>query len=368
MNAARTPFLASLVVVIGGTVQAGDGKKPERPTAEIAFSLRTWEGEYFSKDISGGVQSTPSLGAIYTIGADGKGLKEIVPPGQGVDFPSFDATGTLIYFQARTSGRHQIYRCKLDGSGVTSLTAGDRLGKEWKDAYGYHLSPKGKMAYTVHDGRSGRVAFAGADGSEPKLVAPELGYIYMAAIDPAGDRVVFSGPAAGYRLKLANLADGKLLDLTPNHPESFVPRFTPDGKTIVFFRRDGDVYSVGADGKDLRRLTKGNRYVEFRLSANDRHGSSDGPDISRDGRRIAYIAVKEGVPNVHTMNLDGSDQRQITFCKSPCGRVRWDADGTRLGFVSFDGTLPQLFVVDAKGGEPRQLTKLKGAVYFLDWK
>jgi len=87
----------------------------------------------------------------------------------------------------------------------------------------------------VHNGSSGRVVVANPDGSDPRFVAPKLGYLYMAALSPTGDRVVFSGPAAGYRLKLVNLPDGDPIDLTPNHPESFVPRFTSDGKTIVFF-------------------------------------------------------------------------------------------------------------------------------------
>src|SRR5262249_23320319 len=103
---------------------------------------------------------------------------------------------------------------------------------------------------------------------------------------------VCSGPATGYRLVLVKLPNGKPITLTPNHPESFVSRFTPDGRTIVFFRRDGDVYSIAADGTTLRRLTRGNAYVEFKLSDKDQHGSSDGPDISPDGKRIAYLTVK----------------------------------------------------------------------------
>src|SRR5262249_31926943 len=87
--------------------------------------------------------------------------------------------------------------------------------------------------------------------------------------------------ACGYRLLLASWSGGMAMELTPQHPECFVPQFTPDGKTIVFVRRDGDVYSVNVDGSNLRRLTEGNRYVEFKLSAQDRHGSTDGPHVSR---------------------------------------------------------------------------------------
>ena len=237
-----------------------------------------------------------------------------------------------------------------------------------KDSFGYALSADGsKMVITVHDGQSGRVMAANADGSAPQFVAPHLGYIYMARLSPGNDRVVFSGPARGYRLLSAALPDGKPTELTPDHPECFVPQFTPDGKTVVFIRRDGDVYRVDADGKHFKRLTEGNQYVEFKLSPKDRHGSTDGPDIAPDGKRIAFVARKDGVPNVFVMDLDGGNRRQITARNTACGRVRWSPDGTQLAFVSFEGKYPQLFVVPATGGEPRQLTKLDGAVYYVNW-
>jgi Tol biopolymer transport system component len=223
------------------------------------------------------------------------------------------------------------------------------------------------MAFTAHDGSSGRVVVADADGSSPALVAPGLGYTYMARLGPKNDRVVFSGPARGYRLLLAALPDGKPVELTPDHPECFVPQFTADGKTIVFVRRDGDVYRVGADGTGLRRLTEGNKYVEFRLSPKDRHGSTDGPDLSPDGKRVAFVALKDGVPNVFVVGINGRDRRQVTARHTPCGRVKWSPDGRSLAFVSFEGKYPQLLVVPADAGEPRQLTKLDGGVNFAHW-
>ncbi len=362
----------SILCILGTVAIQGSPEKEAKaplPEGEIYFSVRIFEGVYQSKDVPGGVESTPFEGAIHSVGADGKNLKKIFALGKKCDFPVFSPDGRWLYFQANTTGSYQIYRCRPDGADVTNISPGDRLGKEWNQAYGAALAADGrKMVYTVHNGASGRVVVADADGSNPRFVAPQLGYIYMACLSPDGDRVVFSGPAAGYRLKLVQLPDGKPIDLTPQHPDSYVPRFTPDGKTIIFFRRDGDVYSVGADGAQMRRLTEGNRYVEFRLSPLDRHGSSDPPDLSPDGKHIAYIAVKKGVPNGCTMDVDGKNQKQITFRKTPCGRVRWSPDGRWLAFVSFEESLPQLFVVAAAGGEPRRLTNLKGAVCYLQWR
>jgi WD40 repeat protein len=238
-----------------------------------------------------------------------------------------------------------------------------------KDAFGYALSAdESKMVFTVHDGKTGRVVIADADGMSPRYVAPQLGYIYMARLSPKNDQVVCSGPAKGYRLLLAALPDGKPLELTPNHPDCFVPQFTADGKTVIFIRRDGDVYRVDADGTNFKRLTEGNSYVEFKLSPKDQHGSTDGPDVSPDGKQIAFIARSDGVPNVFVVDIDGANRRQVTSRASSCGRVRWSPDGKQLAFVSFEGKYPQLFTVSAAGGDVRQLTKLDGAVYFLNWK
>jgi Tol biopolymer transport system component len=343
----------------------------------LVFSVRTWEGDYASRDVPGGVESTPTLGAIFTIHADGTCLKRLVPPGPGTDYPAVSHDGKWVYYQSGSRGKTQVYRSRWDGTGAVSLTPPEGLTRQLKgagrfdvkEAFGYVLSADGtKMVFTVHDGASGRVVIADADGSSPAFVAPGLGYTYMARLSPTNDRVVFSGPARGYRLLIAALPDGKPVELTPDHPECFVPQFTPDGKTVVFLRRDGDLYRVGADGKNFKRLTEGNKYVEFKLSPKDQHGSTDGPDVSPNGKEIAFVAVKDGVPNVFVMDIDGADRRQITNRKSPCGRVKWSPDGKFLSFVSFEGKYPQLFVVPAAGGDATQLTRLEGGVNFANWK
>jgi Tol biopolymer transport system component len=334
----------------------------------IAFAVRRWEGEYQSRDVPGGVETTPVVGSIHVVGLDGSGPRKIVELGRDSNAPEFSPDGRWLYFQSNASGTFRIYRCRPDGSGLAPIISPEAVGTRWKSVFGLAVAGDGRLIFTVHDGQAGHVAIADADGSRPTVLAPDAGYLYMAALSPTGDTVVCSGPAGGYRLQRIRLWDETPILLTPDHPESFCPQFTPDGKTIVFFRRDGDFYRVDVDGRNLRRLTVGAHHVEFRLSARDRHGSSDAPQISPDGRRIAYIAERDGVPNVHVMNLDGSNQRPLTARKSPCARVRWSPDGRRIAFVSFEGKYSQLFVIPADGGTPRQLTKVDGAVYFVCWQ
>jgi hypothetical protein len=131
-------FVLALIIgwlIFESRFQDGSREKdPARASSEIVFSVLTWKGEYFSKDIPGGVQTTPTLGAIYTISAEGGDPKTVVPSDKGVDFPSYSPDGRWIYFQSRATGQSAIYRCQPDGTGVTMLTSrglpGNAVGHE----------------------------------------------------------------------------------------------------------------------------------------------------------------------------------------------------------------------------------------------
>lgn len=363
-------FSALLIVILVGETRAD---ADESSTDQLVFSVRTWSGDYASRDIPGGVESTPvDSAAIYTIRADGSGLTRVAAPGKNADAPMFTPDGKWIYFQSNATGVNCGYRVSSTGQPDEKPEIAfdaSRLGPEWSQAYGFSFSRDGSRVLFSAGGKDGaRIALANIDGSMSRLVAPKLGYLYMTALTPAGDAVACSGPASGYRLRLIRLSDNSVIDLTPGHPDSYAPQFTPDGRTIVFVRRDGDVYRVDADGTNLRRLTEGNRYVEFRLSPQDKHGSTDAPQISPDGRKIGYIALREGIPSVCTMNLDGTDAKAIVTRPVACGRFRWSPDGSRVAFVSFVGKYPQLFVADADGQNVKQITTLDAAVGFPQWK
>jgi Tol biopolymer transport system component len=365
-------YVASLLAILAmpSTVCADDDT--------LVFTVKRWKGEYESNDM----KATPSTEAIWSIRADGSELKELASmDGAVCAAPGYSPDGKWLYFQSNASGAYQLYRCKADGTQREQLTSPGRPGCPCKSAYGVQVTSTGQLlCAAITDSPSPCVAVISPDGARVKLVAPHLGYLYMSAMSPRGDTVVVSGPASGYRLWLLKLPDAyrtddsrltkPSVDLAPDQPESFAPRFTPDGRTITYLRRDGDLYRVQADGSGRRQLTNGNGYCEFHLSPKDRHGSTDGYDLSTDGKRIAYVAIREGVPNVCVINIDGSGAKQLTFRKTPCARVRWNPDGSRIAFVSFEqGKYPQLFVISAAGGQPRKLTQMEGAVYSIGpWK
>ena len=100
-----------------------------------------------------------------------------------------------------------------------------------------------------------------------------------------------------------------------SHYDNF-PQWSPKGDLIMFTsNRDGDfeLYTIGSDGTQLRRLT--------RVPGNDAHSawSADGQWIVFSSARMGFkdeMALYEGVPQpygeIFAMRADGSDVRQLT--------------------------------------------------------
>lgn len=340
------------------------------PSGAIAFSIKQWNGDYVTSD-SDVSNNTPCSGGIWTADLRSGEVRKLVDVGGMTANPVFSRDGHWLYFQSNGTGTYEIYRCKPDGSEVQNLT-GPRNAKREFESYGFSISTDGsKILHTIHNGTVAKTAIMNADGSDRHPIdVPGVEYFYMGALSPDSQSMVFANVATDYSLMLAELASGKsrLLDKGSPNVRCIVPQFTSDGDHILYLKTDGDVYSIGADGSRLKQLTHGNRYNTFYLSSTDGHGSSDPPSLSPDNKHVAFIGRQEGVPQVFTMNLEGSDRRQITFRASACGRVKWSPDGRQLAFVSFEGRYSQLFIVSAKGGEPRRLTDLPAAVYFLNWR
>ena len=100
------------------------------------------------------------------------------------------------------------------------------------------------------------------------------------------------------------------------------------------------------------------------------------PQISPDGQWVAYTVgttnAKEDKSNSHIwmVNIDGSNDRQITFSQESENSPRWSPDGAYLSFTSSrpgKARGSQVWLMDRRGGEATQLTELKGRLQGYEW-
>ncbi len=104
------------------------------------------------------------------------------------------------------------------------------------------------------------------------------------------------------------------------------PQLAPDGRTIAFTIGDVNkaenktltqIYTVQIDGSNLKQITKGEK-------------SSNSPRWSSDGKKLAFSTGGQ----IWTMDADGDDKKQITRISTGAGNPVWSPDGKWFAFNS----------------------------------
>jgi Tol biopolymer transport system component len=133
------------------------------------------------------------------------------------------------------------------------------------------------------------------------------------------------------------------------------PGWSPDGKKITFAsdRRNHqgrqEIYVMNADGSNVRRLTTlpSDAMLE------------DAPRFSPDGRRIVFTRyiTDPGRSALVTVRVDGGGLKQLTPWGNGAGDADWSPDGTKIVFEAYPdlGSRGEVFTIDADG---QQLTNL----------
>lgn len=120
----------------------------------------------------------------------------------------------------------------------------------------------------------------------------------------------------------------------------------PSQGTLLFYGYSTDttfthIFSINADGTDLRQLTTD--------SLNDRY-----PRWSPDGRKIVFVRQYPGTndsANVTVMDADGSNIQRITF-DSGDDSPSWSADGSQIAYQHDELFQLDVWVVNADGSNP----------------
>lgn len=158
-------------------------------------------------------------------------------------------------------------------------------------------------------------------------------------------RVIFAPYLS--RLSEININGGGLRDLPFAQDDAFQPAIAPHGERLAFTK--------GTDKGEIWRLdthTGLARSVFFPASVEQM-----APDISPDGKRIAFESDRSGSHEVWIANLDGSDAVQLSnFHVQLTGTPRWSPDGRQIVFDSRVNGKPALYLVDPSTALPKRIS------------
>jgi TolB protein len=102
----------------------------------------------------------------------------------------------------------------------------------------------------------------------------------------------------------------------------------------------------------------------------DNRADDESPDLSPDGRRIVFLSRPKAEPlfQIHVMDIDGSNRRQLTHYGGYLTYPRWSPDGRQIAFLGSREDRMKLFVMDADGGHLRQISTDGDDVWMLAWR
>ena len=96
--------------------------------------------------------------------------------------------------------------------------------------------------------------------------------------------------------------------------------------------------------------------AQLRKVADDT-GAATEPAFSPDGSRLAYVATRDGQPQIWVMDADGSNPARLTNAPGPHGGPVFTADGQGVVYHALRTGHQQIFAQSITGSDAIQLTQ-----------
>ncbi len=196
--------------------------------------------------------------------------------------------GEAVVYAATHDGVEALWKVEVKGGDPERIVV---------DALGTPRNPSVRGRRLVYEAHTSEVNLYAADstaGWQPVVVS--TGIDEQPALHPAGDRLVFISDRSGsLELWSSDLDGSSLVRMTEFGGERLgAPRWSPDGRTIVFEVQvggAGKLYRVATDGGTPQPLTDG--------------GYDIGPRWSPDGQSIYFGSNRGSAPGIWRIAADG---------------------------------------------------------------
>jgi len=360
--------------------------------------------------------SSPALDAttmgnstLWIVSAQGgapRQLTQVNSPSGSHYAPSWSPDGKRIAFLNFNTVSAQVWSISASGDGLQSITQHGTGDKSWPS-----YAPDGKSIYYNRGEALWKTPVSsetGAPAGEPVKVA-DLGstVIRNASLSVSGKWIAYSATTVTDNLisvpisPLTNEAIGPASFIT-NEPgiRHVAPVFSRDGSKLAFTAQrrglpSNNIWTMDADGGNLNQATtEGGRFPSWYpdgtqlafLSDRQRQrrfwstaaaGGNDkvlfalegmeNPQMSPEGRQVAFNLTKDGIINVATISINGGELRQVTYDRELAGWPSWSPDGKFLAVEIKRGDDTHIAIIPSEGGELTQLTFAHGQSWPYSW-
>ena len=240
----------------------------------------------------------------------------------------------------------------------STYTAGKRLIHPLWVAFGPPIRPYGRIAFQSDRTGNSDIYVVNADGSGLANLTNGTGSNRLPRWSPDGKRVVFN---SGDHVYLMDADGSNRQALTSGSSYNGSPVWSPDGTRIAFDsdrEENFDIYTVGSDGTGLTRLT-----------AHPRRDWT--PSWSLDGARIAFASNRDLANadhnEIYVLELDGGGITRLTELNSFSIRPAWSPDGRRIAFYSEHDGDREIMVMNSDGTGLVQLTRNDDSDWHPRW-
>lgn len=220
-----------------------------------------------------------------------------------------------------------------------------------------------------------------SDGTNVKDITESGSRDVWPTWSPDGTKIAFGSIREWHMMRSIYImdSDGKNVKcLTPEKTDCEFPSWSPDGKKIAYcsskLASAGtefmalDIFVMNTDGSDKIPVTQ--------------HGSlttNACPSWFPDSQRIAYVSNREGVWNIYSINIDGSDARKYDVCiNNQCGMkypsgyfptIAVSPDGASIAFDYLDVLgRKDVYLLSINNGAIKNLTQeMAGSSYNPGW-
>lgn len=296
---------------------------------DIIYNLTGKQGIYLTKLVVVSDRSGKSHKEIFTMDWDAfeGSVKKHTDIRSITASPTWSADGKKIAFSAFELNRNTRARnhnlLLLDMTSGKLSTISDQKG-------GYNSGPtffpdSQSLLFTLSKNGEADIYKYSLDGG--KLVRITRGPLSAMNVEPNvstdGKKIAFSSNRSGLAMiYVMDINGNNVTRLTFAGNFNASPSFSPDGKLIAFAGYDKDqdnfdIFLMNSDGHNLIRLTGSQKRKSHRMANNE------DPSFSPDGRHIVFSSDRTGTKQVYIVNLDGSDERRLTFDNNTYEKPRW---------------------------------------------